>query len=74
MILEKRLKLINLILLILLSGCSKYQVVSEVRVNMYHLHNPKTKDAEIIITKDSLVIGDYYRLNSINKIDIEDLK
>jgi len=74
MILEKRLKLINLILLILLSGCSKYQVVSEVRVNMYHLHNSKTKDAEIIITKDSLVIGDYYRLNSINKIDIEDLK
>jgi len=74
MILEKRLKIINLILLILLSGCSKYQVVSEVRVNMYHLHNPKTKDAEIIITKDSLVIGDYYRLNSINKIDIEDLK
>lgn len=74
MILEKRLKLINLILLILLSGCSKYQVVSEVRVNMYHLHNSKTKEAEIIITKDSLVIGDYYRLNSINKIDIEDLK
>jgi len=74
MILEKILKIINLILLILLSGCSKYQVVSEVRVNMYHLHNPKTKDAEIIITKDSLVIGDYYRLNSINQIDIEDLK
>ena len=68
------MKLINLILLILLSGCSKYQVVSEVRVNMYHLHNSKTKEAEIIITKDSLVIGDYYRLNSINKIDIEDLK
>tara|TARA_R110002020_G_scaffold176958_1_gene369580 strand:- start:506 stop:721 length:216 start_codon:yes stop_codon:yes gene_type:complete len=71
MILEKRLKIINIILLILLSGCSKYQVVSEVRVNMYHLHNPKTKDAEIIITKDSLVIGDYYRLNSINQIEIK---
>ena len=68
------MKIINLILLILLSGCSKYQVVSEVRVNMYHLHNPKTKDAEVIITKDSLVIGKFYRLNSINKIDIEDLK
>ena len=62
-------------LLILISiifiGCSKYQVVSEVRVNMYHMHNPKTKDAEIIITKDSLEIGKFYRLNSINKIDIE---
>ena len=65
---------ISLILLILLYGCSKYQVVSEVRVNMYHLHNPKTKDAEIIITKDSLEIGKFYRLNTINKIDIEDLK
>ena len=41
---------------------------------MYHLHNPKTKDAEIIITKDSLEIGKFYRLNTINKIDIEDLK
>jgi len=62
-------------LLILISivfiGCSKYQVVSEVRVNMYHMHNPKTKDAEIIITEDSLEIGKFYRLNSINKIDIE---
>ena len=65
------MKLLKLSLIILLFGCSKYQVVSEVRVNMYHLHNPKTKDAEVIITKDSLVVGKFYRLNSINKIEYE---
>jgi len=65
------LKIISLIILVLISGCSKYQVVSEVRVNMYHLHNPRTKEIEIIITKDSLIIGKLYRLNSINQIEIK---
>jgi hypothetical protein len=65
------LKRISLIILVLISGCSKYQVVSEVRVNMYHLHNPRTKEIEIIITKDSLIIGKLYRLNSINQIEIK---
>jgi len=65
------LKIVSLILLVLLSGCSKYQVVSEIKVNMYHLHNPKTKEIEIIITKDSLIIGKLYRLNSINQIEIK---
>lgn len=49
--------------------CSKYQVVSEVRLNLYHLHNPKTKDAEVILTKDTLIIGKYYRLKQINIIN-----
>ena len=49
--------------------CSKYQVVSEVRLNLYHLHNPKTKDAEVILTKDTLIIGKYYRLKEINIIN-----
>ena len=70
MILEKRLKLINLILLILLSGCSKYQVVSEVRVNMYHLHSPK-HGVEVIITKDTLELGKWYRLRKLNAINID---
>ena len=65
------MKRISLIILVLISGCSKYQVVSEVRVNMYHLHNPRTKEIEIIITKDSLIIGKLYRLNSINQIEIK---
>jgi len=38
---------------------------------MYHLHNPRTKEIEIIITKDSLIIGKLYRLNSINQIEIK---
>jgi len=59
--------------LLFFCNCSKYQVVSLVRVNMYHLHNPKTKDAEIIITKDSLIIGKFYRLNQIKQIDLENL-
>jgi hypothetical protein len=36
---------------------------------MYHLHNPKTKDAEVVLTKDSLVIGKFYRLKDINIIE-----
>ena len=57
-------------LFISLVSCSKYQVVQEVRVNMYHLHNPKTKDAEVIVTKDTLIIGEFYRLNQINIIKL----
>jgi|TARA_R100000908_G_scaffold56710_1_gene32227 hypothetical protein len=53
---------------IILLSCSKYQVVSEVRLNLYHLHNPKTKNAEVILTKDTLEIGKFYRLNQINII------
>ena len=51
------------------TNCSKYQVVSEVQLNLYHLHNPKTKDAEIILTKDTLEIGEFYRLKDINIIE-----
>ncbi len=58
-----------LIVSLFLVGCSKYQVVQEVRVNMYHLHNPKTKKAEIIITTDKLQIGKYYKLHQINIIN-----
>ena len=51
-------KVIYLIFLFnIIIGCAKYQVVSEVRLNLYHLHNPKTKDAEIVLTKDTLEIG-----------------
>jgi len=63
------MKKLPLLLLILIFSCSKYQVVSEVRVNMYHLHNPKTKDAEVVLTKDTLEIGKFYRLREINIIN-----
>jgi len=60
-----------LLLLLPLMGCSKYQVVQEVKVNLYHLHNPKTRDVEVIVTHDSLVIGNWYRLKQINIIELE---
>ena len=59
----------RVLIILFFCSCSKYQVVQEVRVNMYHLHNPKTKKAEIIITKDSLQVGKMYRLGQINIID-----
>lgn len=55
-------------IIFILFGCNKYQVVSEVQVNLYHLHNPKTKDAEVILTKDTLEIGKFYKLKNINII------
>ena len=61
------------ILVLFLTGCVKYQVVSEVRVNMYHLHSPK-KGAEIVITRDSLEIGKWYKLKQVNIIDIDNYK
>lgn len=61
-----------LIISILLCGCAKYQVIQELRVNMYHLHNPKLKKMEIILTEDSLEIGKWYRLKSIKTIQIDD--
>ena len=60
-----------LLLLLPLMACSKYQVVQEVKVNLYHLQNPRTKDGKIVVTKDYLVIGGWYRLKQINIIELE---
>lgn len=57
------------ILIGVISGCKKYQVVQEIKVNLYHLHNSKTKDAEVILTKDTLEVGKFYRLRDINIIE-----
>jgi len=62
-----------------LVGCSlsKYQVVQEVNVNLYHLHNLGTNDVKLIITEDKLKVGEFYRLKDINIIatdKIEDVK
>lgn len=56
---------------IALTKCSKYQVVSELDVHLYHLHNPKNKKVEIIITEQKLEVGKFYRLRTIKTIDIE---
>lgn len=58
-----------LLLSLLMSGCNRYQVVQEVRVNMYHLHHP-TKGIEVIITEDSLTIGEWYNIKRVNKIEL----
>ena len=51
-------------------ACTRYQVVQEVRVNMYHMYHPK-KGVEIILTQDTLEIGKWYRLKGVKQYDIE---
>jgi len=60
-----------LLLTLLFISCSKYQVVQEVQVNMYHLHNPKKHEIEIIFTKDKLVVGEWYNLKHIKVIEVD---
>ena len=52
-----------------LTGCNKYKVLSYLRGNLYHIHNAKTKNSEVIMTNDSLIIGNYYKLKDINIIE-----
>ena len=51
------------------SGCNKYKVLSYLRGNLYHLHNSKTKNSEVIMTNDTLIIGKEYKLKDINIIE-----
>jgi len=62
--------IIYILAILFITSCSRYQVVQEVRVNMYHMYSPK-KGVEIIITKDSLELGKWYNLRSIKTIDLE---
>ena len=54
-----------------MASCKSYQVVQEVNVNMYHLHNPRTGDVKIIITKNNLKVGEFYRLKEIDIVDVD---
>ena len=67
----KKNLLILLFLIISLVSCKQYQVVQELNVNMYHMHNPK-HGVEVILTQDTLEVGKWYRLKRINTINIED--
>ena len=60
--------------LVITIGCSKYQVVQKVQLNLYHLHNPKKHKMEMILTQDSLVIGEWYRLKNIKEYIIDESK
>ena len=57
------------ILLGTLTGCNKYKVMSFLHGNLYHLHNSKTKNSEVIMTNDTLIIGEFYKLKDINIIE-----
>lgn len=59
------------VVLLFITGCAKYQVVQEVNLNMYHMHNPRTHKMEIILTKQKLEVGKYYRLKSIDTIEMD---
>lgn len=61
-------KLIVVILLFILTGCVKYQVVQKLDDNMYHLYNEK-EGVAIIITPDNLEINKFYKLKNINIIN-----
>jgi len=38
------------------------------------MHNPKTNDVEIILTEQDLKVGEWYKLNQIKTIEIENRK
>ena len=60
--------LLVLILLCILTGCAKYQVVPKLDDNMYHLYHPK-EGVAIVITPDKLEINKFCKLKNINKIN-----
>jgi len=62
---------IVILLFLVITSCKSYQVVQEVQVNMYHLHNPRTGDIQVIATKDKLKVGEYYRLKQIDIILVD---
>ena len=61
-------KLLILILLLILTGCIKYQVVQKLDDNIYHLYNKK-EGAVVIITPDKLEINKFYNLKQIKIIN-----
>lgn len=69
----KKNLLILLLLIISLVSCKQYQVVQELNVNMYHMYHPK-HGVEIILTKDTLVVGKWYKLKRLNTIEIPEKK
>jgi hypothetical protein len=57
--------------LLISAECSKYQVVSELDLHMYHMHNPKNNKVEVILTKEKLEVGKFYRLKLIKQVKVE---
>ena len=63
------MKKLYLFILLILCGCApQYEVIQRLEVNMYHLVNTKTSDIEIILTSDSLNIGQIVKKKRIKII------
>jgi len=63
------MKKLLICILVLTSGCApQYEVVQKLQVNMYHLINTRTQDVEIILSSDSLSIGQTLKKKKINII------
>ncbi len=65
------MKRLLFLIILLASSCAKYQVVSEVRINCYHLHSPKY-GTEIILTSQDLEVGEWYRLNQLDVVTVNE--
>ena len=65
------MKRLLFLIILLASSCAKYQVVSEVRINCYHLHSPKY-GTEIILTNQDLEVGEWYRLNQLDVVTVNE--
>jgi len=63
------MKKLYLFILLIVGGCApQYEVVQRLEVNMYHLVDTKTSDVEIILTSDSLNIGQIVKKKRIKII------
>ena len=66
---QPNMKKLYWFILLILGGCApQYEVVQRLEVNMYHLVNTKTSDVEIILTSDSLNIGQIVKKKRIKII------
>ena len=62
-------KLLYIIVGVIVGGCAPhYEVVQKLEVNMYHLVNSRTQDVEIILTSDSLKVGQFIKKKGIKII------
>ena len=65
----KKLLFIVVVVVLISWGCApKYEVIQRLEVNMYHLVNTRTQDVEIILTSDSLNIGQFIKKKGIKII------
>lgn len=55
--------------MLIMISCKKYKVLKKLKTDMYHFYHVRSQDSEVIITKDTLVIGNTYRLKDVNIID-----